>query len=271
MHNIGSIIITNSDDLHFLRASLDQILPICKEIVIAIGSKLWNEQDDDMEKINAFVKEYEAVPRIKFVTYNVPHDKFSFMANQVTPAMYWEAHARWVALEKLDSTCEYILFLDADEIVDGALFSSWLDSGVYKTMDAMKLANYWYWRTPSLRARNYIEDSVVFIKRSAFNPFMLFSNMGRHGMFENSKTSNKKREVKDTTNRVMVHHYSWVRDKNAMLRKVNNWGHRNDRTNWVELVEREFASSITDNHRDFLKGLSYDIIPDQFRICMTTQ
>ena len=266
-HKIGSIIITNSDDFHFLKASLSQIIPLCQDIVIAIGSKLWNEEEDDMQKIQAFKTQYERIPNVKFVTYQVPEDKVQFMASQVTPAMYWEAHARWVALQALDTSCEYILFLDADEVVDGDLFSQWLDTGIYKTMGVMKLANYWYWRTPTLRARDYIEDSVVFIRRDAFNPFMLFSNLGRHGMFNNSKSAQKARAVRDQYNRVMVHHYSWVRNKEAMMRKVKNWGHRDDKTNWIELVEQEFTIPITENHTDFLKGLSYDIVPDAFDIC----
>ena len=269
-HPVGCIILTNADDLHFLTATLQQINTIFKDIVIAYGTTLWNGEADDLEKLQAFKQRHAHMHNVRFVTYNVQEDKLTFMANQVTPAMYWEAHARYISLEALDKTCEYIMFLDADEVVDGAMFQRWLDTHEYKEYDAMKLANYWYWRTPELRARNYIEDSVVFIKRNVFNPFMLFSNMGRHGMFENCK-SQETRKIRQLTNmnaEVMVHHYSWVRTKEAMMRKVKNWGHRGDRQNWVDLVEQEFNTTISENHHDFLKGLSYDIVENTFNIQM---
>lgn len=263
-HNIGCIIISNADDLCFLEGTLRQAANEFAQIVIATGSKLWNGEEEDLGKIQAFQNKHKHLSNVEFVTYNVPTDKIDFMANQVTPSMYWEGHARWVALEKLKLSCEYVLFIDADEVVDGRVFRAWLDTGIYKRFDAMKLANYWYWRLPVFRAQGYLEDSAVLIKRTAINPFMLFSNHGRHGVFEACRGSLKAREVKDHNGEVMIHHYSWVRSKDAMLRKVKNWGHRDDRTDWVAMVNKEFESEVTSTHTDFLKGLRYQIVADQF-------
>jgi hypothetical protein len=263
-HNLGCVIITNSDDLHFLRAGLVQIAPIFKDIVISIGTKLWNGEPDDDKAIDAFIKETtDLYTNVRFVRYNVPGDAMKIFSGQVSPEMYWEGHARWVAYESMATNIRYVMFLDSDEIVDGAAFQSWLDTGVYKTYSAMKLRNYWYWRSPTLRAVDYYEDSVVFIKNHFFNPMYLFSNLGRHAIFENC-TGVTARDVPGNDNTPMVHHYSWVRTKDQMMRKVNAWGHRSDRQDWPRLVEEEFSRPF--NGTDFLKKLKYDITPNNYGI-----
>lgn len=265
VHNIGCVIISNSDDLKFLYANIKQTHHIFKHIVIAIGSKLWNGEKENHEKIAEF-ETYVAThhPNITIKRYNVPEDKIPFMENMVRPSMYWEAHARWISLEVLHKDCEYVMFLDSDEVVDGDAFESWVKSGMHKAYDAMKLANYWYWRDVRYRAKDYIEDSVVFIRRDAFNPMMLFSNLGRQGAFDGAKTNRKGRCVKGLDDTVMIHHYSWVRDRDAMLRKVKNWGHRDDRQDWTDLIETEFSKPFSG--RDFLKGHEYDVVPNVFEI-----
>lgn len=262
-HNIACVIITNSDDLCFLDATLRQTSSLFSQTIISTGNKLWNGEDDNMEKVNEFKKKH---PTCQYVTYDITKDKISFVANQVSSSMYWEAHARWVALQRVDITNDYVLFLDADEVIDGEMFGEWLKTETYKTYDAMKLANYWYWRVPTLRAKDYLEDSAVMMRRAMINPFMLFSNQGRHGIFEACRGSKKVREVKNKDGKAMIHHYSWVRTKDAMLRKVRNWGHKDDCMNWEQLVENEYITPVTETHTDFLKGLSYLIVDNCFDI-----
>lgn len=271
-HNIGCVIISNADDLHFLEATLRECVDVFSQIVVATGTKLWNEEDaDDVDAIERFKRAHAHMTNVTFISYDPPHDKIPFMANMVKPSMYWEAHARWKALEQLIPSCEYVMFLDSDEVIDGKKFASWLDTEEYKHFDVMKLANYWYWREPTLRARGYIEDSVVLARITSFNPLILFSNMGRHGVYEGCKTKEEKkaRNVMSTDNGApMVHHFSWVRDEQAMMRKVKNWGHRDDMTDWFSLVKREFSRDF--NGTDFVKNLSYDEVPDVFHLSYKT-
>ena len=53
----------------------------------------------------------------------------------------------------------------------------------------------------------------------------------------------------------MVHHYSWVRSKKEMLKKVLSWGHKTDR-NWKALVEKEFEKEKV--NKDFIHGYEYE-------------
>jgi hypothetical protein len=266
-HKIGCIIISNSDDLHFLETTLREASHLFQDVVIATGTRLWNENDpENMEKVDDFDKNVVSkYDNVKIIKYNVPDDKMAVMMANVTPSMYWEGHARWKGLEALDQSCEYVMFLDSDEVIDGTLFQKWMDTNDYKKYDAIKLANYWYWREPIYRARDYIEDSVVLIKKKTLNQMFLFSNMGRHGVFEACRTDDDKpRSVMGVDGTPMIHHYSWVRNKDTMLRKVMNWGHRNDFNKWPEFVEQEFSRPF--NGTDFIKNLTYDTVDDKFNL-----
>ena len=52
----------------------------------------------------------------------------------------------------------------------------------------------------------------------------------------------------------MFHHYSWVRTKEQLLRKVASWGHNWER-NWTEEVEKEFSRPF--NGVDFVHGYEF--------------
>lgn len=265
-HNLGCILISNSDDLRFMDPCIFQIAPVFKEIVIAIGRQLWNGEPEDEAAIAAYIDKVTTEhPNVKIVRYSVPDDAIGIMKGQVNPAMYWEGHARFMAYKELSRDIEYVLLLDSDEIIDGRAFTAWLDTGDYKKYDAMKLQNYWYWRDPIYRAQNYFEDSVVLVKNGTFNTMHFFSNLGRHGAYEASNSGLKKaRDVPGTDGTPMIHHYSWVRSKEQMLRKVRAWGHRSDREDWASLVETEFAGEFSGT--DFVKGLKYDVVENVFDI-----
>jgi hypothetical protein len=63
--------------------------------------------------------------------------------------------------------------------------------------------------------------------------------------------------------RPLVHHYSWVRTREQMLRKVRAWGHNRDR-DWEKLVAEHFArpesERIGPRFRDFIHGYSYETV-----------
>ena len=64
-------------------------------------------------------------------------------------------------------------------------------------------------------------------------------------------------------NEPLIHHYSWVRTKEEMLKKVLNWGHKNDK-NWSDLIEEEFSRPF--NGTDFVHGYNYNIVENKFNI-----
>ena len=61
----------------------------------------------------------------------------------------------------------------------------------------------------------------------------------------------------------MFHHYSWVRTKAQLLKKVSSWAHKDDR-NWAAFVEEEFSRPF--NGTDFVHGFSYTTVKNIFTI-----
>lgn len=259
MHNIGCVLISNTDDFRFLKVTLRECAGVFTKIVVSIGSQLWNGEAENEEEIATFITE-NSYDNVEYVRYQIPQDKMKVIGDTVKPEMYWESHARWIAFDKLGDV-SYVLFLDSDEVIDVQSFSTWLDTNEYQRYAGMKLKNYWYWRDPIYRARGYYEDSAVLVKKNTFNPLHIFSNMGRHGVFEGC-VGQKKRNVSGFNDLPLIHHYSWVRTKDQMLRKVRAWGHRSDRLNWEALVEKEFSRPF--DGTDFVKGLQYDIVDNTF-------
>ncbi len=138
----------------------------------------------------------------------------------------------------------YALFLDCDEIIDNSSFRDWLEHFDYTQYTAIRLANYWYSRSSSYRATTW-EDTPLLLRKTKENLQALMHPQERAGTYFVA-CPDKKRMCLSLNKKPMVHHFSWVRTKEQMLKKVSNWGHRKDR-NWKHLVEQEFSSSFLRN------------------------
>jgi len=115
-----------------------------------------------------------------------------------------------------------------------------------------------YWREPIYQATQ-LEDSVVMIKTELAKQ-LPFQPGGRDVYFNSSTNSIRNVGAQNP----MIHHYSWVRTKEEMLKKVSNWGHAGDKVNWKELVEEEYSRPF--NGQDFLHNYQYTIVDNKFNI-----
>jgi hypothetical protein len=106
----------------------------------------------------------------------------------------------------------------------------------------MKLANYWYFREPIYRAKNIIEDSIVFIKKNHADNIALTMHTHERTATYDLCPGNKKRNIL-MNNIPIFHHFSWVRTHKQMLRKVTSWGHKNDK-NYTSFVNEEFLQKF---------------------------
>lgn len=259
-HKIATVFISSSDEFNFLRVGINQACIFSEVVSVAIGCRRWNGEPEDVEGIKTFIASYINNPKVKFVLYD-PIDgiaKSEYVKYMTKKEMMPEALARheamkWVPLEGID----YVLFMDSDEVVDGRAFLKWLDTGRYQSMDVMKFACYWYWRDVRYRAKDYLEDSIVMVKRHLCLPEILFHDFARTFFFSGIDGL-KERMIMSEDKRAMIHHFSWVRTKKQMLKKVTSWGHQNDFGNLVEKVHEEYSRPF--NGKDFLKGLSYDVL-----------
>jgi hypothetical protein len=279
---IYGIINSNVSDLKFLRAGLAEFASAFAHIVVALGNDAWDGTPEDSNAIDEFcawsASQAPYPERLSVVTYDVNDASMDKqMRQRVSPPMYWEAHARRLALTSLYDkfglnviSTSLVMLLDSDEIVEAAGLLRFVEVSDWSRLQAVKLANYWYWRLPTLRAKAYTEDSVVLVqgRHLGMDGAVLFSDLGRHGVVAHVEALCGRdavaRQARGPDGRPIVHHYSWVRTREEMLVKVSVWGHCNDRPDWKTLVEKEFDTPFKGT--DFLRGLTYERVPNQFGI-----
>jgi len=149
---------------------------------------------------------------------------------------------------------DYVLFLDADAILEGDLFKEYLETNEHKNYDVIALKCYWYFRERKYRA-NATEQAGTLCNKAIINKSYIFSEAER---WEFKYRPNLRVKENVTYNgSVLCHHYSWVRTKEQMINKVMSWGHKNDK-DWLSLIEQEFTHDF--NGTDFVHHYNYQTI-----------
>ncbi len=254
---VGTVVNFCSNESRFIRPCLEQALLFSNQVVVVLANHFFDgtpENRDLLEQI------YAAFPNCQFVEYPfVPGSIPKRIFQNVRPDAFWHCLSRLIGASVLHDSIESVLFLDADEVIDGARFAEWLDCSGYECHTALKLANYWYFRESIYRA-DHFEDSVVLAQRKALSSDLLLHNHERDAIYE-LLPGPKRRMVMGTDGIPMVHHFSWVRTQQEMLNKVRRWGHKNDR-DWEALVLREFEGPFQGT--DFVHGYRFDTVESPF-------
>jgi len=218
---------------------LTSIKHISNDIVIPYSTHFFNgEKDKDIEEISTKLKR----PNVKFV--QVPYKEIP------VPQNFWIKEMRMQAFGHTKKS--WILFLDSDEVLrDEEEFRAFFRN--VREGDAYKFANYWYFLSKRRRAMT-LEDSIVMVHRSSVH-MNQFREMGldREAFF-NACTRKHHMVSKE---KPLFDHFSFVRSKEILLKKVQSWGHRKDR-NWTSLVEKAFSEDILTTE-DFVHGYKYEI------------
>ena len=252
-----------SNEARFLQPCLEEALRFSRQVVVVVCDHFFDGTQEQRELLELI---YTSFPECHFVEYPFIPQKIPARFFKAThPSHFWHSLSRFVGLSVLDDSMETVLFLDADEVPEGHRFAEWLESSDYRQHLALKLANYWYFREPRYQALRF-EDSIVLAQKRALNPEILLHERERDAMYD-LLPGPKRRGVTDQEGKPMFHHFSWVRTKEEMLKKVSTWGHRNDR-NWKALVEAEFAGSF--QGKDFVHGYSYQTVRAPFAIPLDT-
>lgn len=251
-HNVATVISFCSNDCRFLEKNIEQAKHFSKQVVISCCDHFFDGTLEDL----AFLEEcYRKHPDCNFVEYHFdPQEPYARAAplaiDDINGIHHWHNTARLVAFYALKPEIEYVLFLDADEIVDGPRFASWLNQFPYRDFNALRLASYWYFREARFRALQF-SDAGLLMKRSSIVSDNLLDPDERAGYFLR-ETGSKLQAV--NLEQPLMHHFSWVRTKEEMLKKTASWGHHWER-DWKALIEEEYARPF--NGRDFIRQYKY--------------
>ena len=244
-YKIATIINFCTIDYKFIRHCVKSVTPFSRIIIVPYADRLFDNTSENFKLIET-AKEQNPEAIFQEFQYH----------QSITASLgvhFWHNYARWVGVSQLPPEIDYVLFLDADEIVETEKFIDFVLKSNFAQYDYLYLANYWYFREPRFRARQ-IEDSPVLAKKSIISKDNVFLS-GERSNF--TLLPNGIRWVLGLDNQPMIHHYSWVRSKDEMLRKVITWGHRDDK-DWVALVRDEFSREFSGT--DFVHGYQYDIV-----------
>jgi len=242
-YHIATVINYCTNEYRFIQKCIDNVSIFSSQVMVVVCSSFFNGEPENRYLLN---KTYAENPGASFIEFQYDKDLFERNGTHFPHNL-----ARWFGYKYLKNDIEYVLFLDADEIVVGDLFKRWLDQYIYKNLEAMTFRSYWYFRMPFYRARQ-TETLGVLIRRNSITKTKMFHRSERNAMLQAPSGS----LIFPCEGEPFLHHFSWVRTKKEMLKKVLSWGHRHDK-NWTALVEEEFASPFSG--KDFVHGYDYDI------------
>ena len=236
-------------DFRFLRPCIKETARFSQQILVACSDHFFDGKPENPELLDQARREN---PEAEFIL--LPYD-----AGQSHDPQFWVTLSRWNALSHVKPEMEYILFLDADEIVDGSRFATFLKSFPVSRFNILKFGNYYYFRESKYRAKAF-EDSVTLGKKKLLSRDLVVDYEDRNKAWE-SLPEPKQRMITDKDGTPMIHHFSWVRTKEEMLRKVLSWGHAGER-DWQAMVEEEFSRPFSG--KDFVHDYSYEEVQPPF-------
>ena len=249
--NITTIINYCSNEYQFLEEAVKSVNPFSNQTLVVMSDHLFDgtkETDKDIQNATNIINNSSELANLILFEYD-----HNITLEQGT--RYWHNMCRWVGVNSMYNTTDYVLFLDADEICITNSFISWLNTQYKYLAQTTKFSNYFYFRDKLYQAKTWEESIVLAAHREySHNPEVMFA-MERDSIFEAGLT--KRRNVNGINGLPMFNHYSWVRTKEQMLFKVKNWGHNKDK-DWTSLVELEFSHPF--NGTDFVHGYEYNIL-----------
>jgi hypothetical protein len=240
---IATVINYCTNEYRFIRQCIAAAASVSTEVIVPIADHFF----DGMPENAALVAKTQAEnPEATFISYPWTPGQRS---------RYWHNYSRLVGAQHVSPDVDWVMFLDADEIVEPELFMRFARTLSPSSPDSFKLANYWYFREPIYRATT-LEDGILVVRRARSLKVDLDNNKER-----NQFVSRSTQRMVTVDGRPIGHHFSWVRSKEEMLRKVRSWGHNEDKR-WDLRVEAEFSRPF--NGKSFVNDYEFVEVEDVF-------
>lgn len=247
---ISAVVNFSSSEAAFLGPCIRELSHFASQIIVPVCDHFFDGTGEDEDLLHLL---FLSNPNASFIYY--PFSSENFYAKH--PAYCWHNLSRIVGKHFVSKDVEYILFLDADEIVEGERFLQWKKNFPLQNYSALLLACYWYFREAKYRSIE-VEDSPLLIRKDALFYDAMMRPDERVGMYRLAKGEKVRMVEKESP---LFHHYSWVRSKEQLLRKVRSWSHRGER-DWERLIEEEFSKPFSG--RDFVHGYSFEEVEPRF-------
>lgn len=233
---IATIINYCTNDYRFLSRSIAEVSPFSSQIIVPVCDHFFDGYPENRPLLETC---YAQHPNVRFLEFAYDAKELYSPYVRRSPEdedwrILWHSTARYLSFLYLDDSIEYLLFLDADEIVEGKKFANWLQNEDYQKWNALWFFAYQYGFSPFNPSPDYQLTGLLIRRRSIF-PLLLFNLQERFGIF--SGISGAKRcQITGFDGKPMIHHYSWVRPHEEQIKKSRTWGKRHLR-NWEEWLQ----------------------------------
>jgi hypothetical protein len=245
---ISSILQYSTIDFRFLKTNLDQLSKISDEIIIPICDHFFNGEPENQKLLDQSIEIIKSFPNTQFGIF-----EWEGIKNNTA---YYHNLSRYLGTKVAAN--DLLFFVDSDEIVDSEKFNKWIKTN-YNNNHIYWLTCYWYFREPIYQSKSYEGCGLLINKnqchwnidiREERQQFHHGSNFV-HGGYNHILIDNEP----------IMHHFSWVRTKEEMIKKTQNWGHKND-MGWLQLIEDEFSREF--NGSDFIHHYDYNIVNNKY-------
>lgn len=254
MKGLVSVISFCSNDFRFLHACLESARLFSDQIIVVVCDHFFDGKEENYALLEHVYRTYDHPLFIEYAFDQESYRRFTPYYSEHPNWRHEKANThRWIAYHFLPKTCQAILFLDSDEIVDAKRFLEWLELQDLKSHSAWSLSAYWYFKEACYRATS-TDDISLLVKRQALEADHLWHSDERAGILIGLE-GKKCYAVKGCDAKPLVHHYSWVRTKEELLCKFTTWSHHWERA-WSALVEEEFSHPF--KGKDFIRGYRYE-------------
>jgi hypothetical protein len=251
---ISTILLYSTNELRFLDANLKQLSKFSDEIIVTICSHFFSGEPENEELLQISLNIISK--------YNKCIVKVFEWENLNKKPRYYHNLSRKLGTDIAKN--EWLFFVDADEIVDDN-FKDWFET-VKDTDNAYVLTCAWYFREPIYKSKSNESNGLLVRKKDC--DWDVDKDSEREQLYQKLWDEGRLRHgdihiVLGLDGEVLVHHYSWVRSKDEMIKKVKNWSHKYDR-DWEALVEEEFSRNF--NGTDFVHQYQYELVDNKFKI-----
>lgn len=250
---IATVINYCTNDYRFLDACLKEAWKFSKEIIIPVCDHFFDGVAENRLLLEYSYAKHPDVKFIEFAFGDEPYGIYSGLKKGDDDWIhYWHSTARYVGDLFVSPEIEYVLFLDVDEVADGNRMKAWLSNFPYQDFDEVRFTSYFYFREAKFQSLKIMRNALL-VKKVKLKPELLLDVQERWGAF-NSLGGTRLEDAYALDDRPLFHHYSWVRTKEEMLRKVVSWGHHLDK-DWSSLIEEEFKAPF--QLKENFWGLNY--------------
>lgn len=256
-------IIINYCSLHkqFIDANIEQCLKVTNNVMLSIGSHLYDGRPESDKQLSQLSKKYPTVFILSFNTLNIDKEYPNEYSNKISTRSRILSYKKCIM--KFDNI-EWMLFLDSDEIPEGDKLKIFLSKSQFDNDKNYMFSNYWYFREPIYQSLTF-EQNPLLIHINNIKDHILESQYERNG-FINDINETKKTEkfVNDIDGNPMFHHFSWAYSKEKMIEKVKWSFSKDNHILLFQCIENEFESPF--KMKDFIHNYDYKIVENIFNI-----